>query len=160
MRRYKLRAAFMMLGSLLGVAALVVVGSIADGAQRKMRETMRQIFGQSSIIVTAGGGALMGGPRPESSRLKLDDMPALTRSIELPLGTNHRGAPPAAFLGGHGTSEYYMVNDFVRCILDDTKPAIDVYEGLDQTLPGVCAHMSAENGSEPVEVPDLRPEAR
>jgi len=53
-----------------------------------------------------------------------------------------------------------MVNDFVRCILDDTKPAIDVYEGLDQTLPGVCAHMSAENGSEPVAVPDLRPEAR
>jgi len=50
-----------------------------------------------------------------------------------------------------------MVNDFVRCILGDGKPAIDVYEGLDMSLPGICAHLSAENGSQPVEVPYLRP---
>ncbi|MHB8995070.1 MAG: Gfo/Idh/MocA family protein [Armatimonadota bacterium] len=85
-----------------------------------------------------------------------EHIPNLQGSIELPLSATHTGAPPEA-LGGHGTSEYYMVNDFVRCILDDTKPAIDVYEGLDQTLPGICAHMSAEQGSIPVEVPDLRP---
>jgi len=86
----------------------------------------------------------------------LEDMPALTRSIELPLGTNHRGAPPEALAGGHGTSEYFMVNDFVRSILDDTKPPIDVYEAMDWTLPGICAHISAEAGGEPVEVPDPR----
>ncbi|MFO8078706.1 MAG: gfo/Idh/MocA family oxidoreductase, partial [Armatimonadota bacterium] len=58
--------------------------------------------------------------------------------------------------GGHGTSEYFMCNDFVRCITDDTAPAIDVYRGLDYSVPGICAHISAENGSEPVEVPDFR----
>lgn len=92
--------------------------------------------------------------------LWLEDIPALTHSIELPLGVNHRGAPPEATLGGHGTSEYYMVDDFVRCILEDTKPPLDVYEALDQTLPGICAHISAENGSQPIKVPDLRPAAR
>ena len=92
--------------------------------------------------------------------LYTEHIPNLQGQIELPLGTNHTGAPPEALLGGHGTSEYYMVDDFVRCVLDDTKPAIDVYEGLDQTLPGVCAHLSAEQGSIPIEVPDMRPEAR
>lgn len=92
--------------------------------------------------------------------LYTEHIPNLQGQVELPLGTNHTGAPPEALLGGHGTSEYYMVDDFVRCILDDTKPAIDVYEGLDQTLPGVCAHLSAEQGSIPIEVPDMRPEAR
>lgn len=90
-------------------------------------------------------------------RLYREDIPHLGGQIELPLSDTHKGAPPEAFKGGHGTSEYYMVNDFIRCILDDTKPPIDVYEGLDQTLPGICAHLSAEQGSIPVEVPDLRP---
>ncbi|MEN6544749.1 MAG: hypothetical protein ABFE07_01775 [Armatimonadia bacterium] len=86
-------------------------------------------------------------------------MPSLTGSIRLPLGTNHRGAPPEALLGGLGTSEYFMVDDFVRCILDDTKLAIDVYEGSTRRY-GICAHMPAEQGSIPVEVPNLRPGAR
>lgn len=69
---------------------------------------------------------------------------------------NHPDAPPEALIGGHGSSEYFMVDDFVRCILDDTEPPIDVYEALDMTLPGLCAHLSAEAGSQPVEVPDPR----
>ena len=65
--------------------------------------------------------------------------------------------PSDAQSGGHGVSEYYMVDDFVRCILDDTKPVIDVYEGLDYTAPGICANLSAQRGGELVEVPDFRP---
>ena len=49
-----------------------------------------------------------------------------------------------------------MVDGFVRCMLDDTKPPIDVYEAMDWTLPGICAHISAEAGGEPVEVPNPR----
>jgi hypothetical protein len=76
--------------------------------------------------------------------------------MTLPLSSAHTGAPPEATAGGHGTSEYFMCNDFVRCIVDDTEPAIDVYRGLDYSVPGICAHISAENGGEPVEVPDFR----
>jgi predicted dehydrogenase len=76
--------------------------------------------------------------------------------MRLPLSSSHTGAPPEATAGGHGTSEYFMCNDFVRCIVDDTQPKIDVYRGLDYSVPGICAHISAENGGEPVEVPDYR----
>jgi hypothetical protein len=89
-------------------------------------------------------------------RLLSPVFPNLETHARLALGINHPQAPAEATVGGHGTSEYFMCNDFVRCILDDTKPAIDVYEGLDMTLPGICAHLSAEQGGAPVEVPDPR----
>ena len=97
------------------------------------------------------------GPK-DRHRLCTRHIPNLHEPLELPLSTSHPHAPPEATVGGHGTSEYFMVNDFVRCILDDTPSPIDVYTALDQTLPGICAHMSAEQGSVPVEVPDLRPQ--
>ena len=76
--------------------------------------------------------------------------------VKLDIPPNHPGAPPEATLGGHGTSEYFMVDEFVQCVLNDTDPPIDVYEACDCTFPGICAHISAEAGGEPVEVPDPR----
>ena len=76
---------------------------------------------------------------------------------DIPVDFDRYKLPPGVQSGGHGVSEYYMVNDFVRCIIDDTKPAIDVYEGLDYTAPGICANLSAQRGGEQVEVPDFRP---
>lgn len=79
--RYKLRSAFMMLGSLVGIAALTLVISVGAGAQRKMLTTMRQLFGASSIIVMAGGTQLMGGPRSEAARLTIDDIDAVAKEL-------------------------------------------------------------------------------
>ena len=64
-------------------------------------------------------------------------------------------APPEATAGGHGTSEYYMVDGFIRAVLGGTPP-IDVYRSMDYSAPGLCAHLSAQRGGEPVEVPDFR----
>jgi len=74
-----------------------------------------------------------------------------------PIPVRPREAPPEARLGGHGTSEYFLVHDFVASILNDTPPPIDVYTGMDYTAPGICAHRSAEAGGEAVEVPNFRP---
>lgn len=79
--RYKLRTTFMMLGSFLGVATLVLVGSIGQAAEHKILDTMHQIFGSSSVLVTAGGNVMMGGARPASSRLTLDDIGAIARAV-------------------------------------------------------------------------------
>jgi predicted dehydrogenase len=49
-----------------------------------------------------------------------------------------------------------LVEGFVRSIREDSKPPIDVYESMDYTLPGICAHLSAERGGERVEVPGYR----
>jgi putative ABC transport system permease protein len=81
LRRYRLRSAFMMLGSLVGVAALTVVLAAGSGAERKVVETLRQIFGASSITVYAGGGLFRGGPRTESRRLTIDDIEAVAREV-------------------------------------------------------------------------------
>jgi len=81
MARYKLRSGFMMLGSFIGVAAVTFVVSVGAAAEQKLLATVRQLFGASSIIVTAGGGFFMGGPRGEAARLTLDDMEAVAREV-------------------------------------------------------------------------------
>jgi len=83
--------------------------------------------------------------------------PASYGPAPLQLPPVERAAPPAAALGGHGDSEWFMIHDFLECILQDTPEPLDVYASLDMTLPGICAHLSAEQGGTPVEVPDFRP---
>ena len=79
--RYKLRTSFMMLGSLVGAAALTFVLSISQAAQTKMLRTVRQILGDQAILIIGGGGTMMGGPRPGASRLTLDDVAAIVKEI-------------------------------------------------------------------------------
>lgn len=79
--RYRLRTCFMMAGSVVGVAAVTFVVSIGQGAERKMLTTVRQIFGESGIMIGAGGHQMMGGPRPGAARLTLDDMEALAKAL-------------------------------------------------------------------------------
>ncbi|HSQ31959.1 MAG TPA: ABC transporter permease [Gemmatimonadaceae bacterium] len=79
--RYKLRTSFMMLGSLVGVAALTFVLSISQAAQTKMLRTVRQILGDQAILVVGGGGTMMGGPRSGASRLTLDDVTAIVKEV-------------------------------------------------------------------------------
>lgn len=79
--RHPFRSGFMMLGSFVGVAALTLVVSIGEGAERKMLSTVRQLFSGSSILVMSGGGRMMGGPRADGARLTLDDLEAIAREI-------------------------------------------------------------------------------
>jgi predicted dehydrogenase len=64
--------------------------------------------------------------------------------------------PAHATRGGHGTSEYFLVNDFVNAVLHGAPVPIDVYTALDYTVPGLCAHLSAEEGGHPVAIPEYR----
>jgi putative ABC transport system permease protein len=81
MRRYPLRTAIMMTGSFVGVAALMFVLSVGRGAQTLMLRTVRQIMGDQAILLMAGGGTMMGGPRSGSTRLTLDDLEAVAREV-------------------------------------------------------------------------------
>jgi predicted dehydrogenase len=82
--------------------------------------------------------------------------PGQQEEQEIAVSMSDPAAPPEATAGGHGTSEYYMIDDFVRCIREGSKPTFDVYDGLDFSLPGLCAHESAQRGGEVVPVPDPR----
>jgi putative ABC transport system permease protein len=79
--RYRLRSAFMMLGSLLGVAMLTLVVSVGDGAQRKILSTVHQLFGSRAIMVLARGTEIVSGPRPDAARLTIDDFEAVAREV-------------------------------------------------------------------------------
>ena len=108
-----------------------------------------------SIYGTKG---VLEGKRYDGDEVKgyFEDVPNLHGMVKFPLDDRHTKVPAEASLGGHGTSEYFMLKDFIDCILNDTKPRIDVYDAMDFTAPGLCAHISAENGSRPVDVPDFR----
>jgi predicted dehydrogenase len=62
-------------------------------------------------------------------------------------------APPEAKQGGHGTSEYYMIRDFLDALDNNTRPAIDVMRAMDFTVPGIIAHQSATSGGGWLDVP-------
>jgi putative ABC transport system permease protein len=79
--RQKLRSGFIMLGVLLGVAALTLVVSVGQGVETKMVATIRQVIGDSSVLVIGGGGRLMGSPRGEGARLTVDDVAAVAREV-------------------------------------------------------------------------------
>jgi putative ABC transport system permease protein len=81
MGRYKLRTGFMMLGSVIGIAALTFVVSVGQSAERKILKTVSQMFGDSGIVIHDGGGEMMGGPHGPGTRLKIDDIAAIARDL-------------------------------------------------------------------------------
>ena len=47
--------------------------------------------------------------------------------------------PPEALRAGHGGGDYFIVRDWIDAIRRDAPPPIDVYRGLDFTLPGLIS---------------------
>jgi putative ABC transport system permease protein len=82
MGRYKIRTGFMMLGSIIGVAALTFIVSVGQAAQTKMLRTIRQILGDASVLVIGGGSRMLGSPRGGVARLTIDDMAAVAREVQ------------------------------------------------------------------------------
>lgn len=62
-------------------------------------------------------------------------------------------APAEALVGGHGTSEYYMIRDFLDAVENNTRPPIDVIRSMDFTVPGILAHEAAMSDGEWLDVP-------
>ncbi len=58
--------------------------------------------------------------------------------------------------GGHHGSHPHLVNEFVRSIIEEREPWIDVSLGANITAAGICAHESAMKDGAAVVVPDIR----
>ncbi|NLX98298.1 MAG: Gfo/Idh/MocA family oxidoreductase [Rhodopirellula sp.] len=54
---------------------------------------------------------------------------------------------------GHEGSHTFLVHEFVSTLAEDRQPAIDVYEALAYTVPGIVAHESALRGGETLKIP-------
>jgi hypothetical protein len=86
----------------------------------------------------------------ENNRLSGDGMLHVERDkfkeepgAAFPCSTVDPNAPEEAKKGGHGTSEYYMIRDFIDAIGQKKRPPIDVIRAMDFTVPGLVAHESA-----------------
>jgi len=57
--------------------------------------------------------------------------------------------------GGHGGSHGPLVHEFICALVEQREPAIDVYESLAMTAPGIVAHQSALKDGEQLAVPQF-----
>ena len=61
--------------------------------------------------------------------------------------------PPGVQPGGHGGSHGYLGDDFIDSILRSRRPAVDVINALNMTVPGYYAHLSAMKDGETLKIP-------
>ncbi|MBI4324335.1 MAG: Gfo/Idh/MocA family oxidoreductase [Chloroflexi bacterium] len=58
---------------------------------------------------------------------------------------------------GHEGSHTFLTHEFIDALIHDRKPAVDVYEAVAYTAPGIVAHQSALKGGEQMKVPSFDP---
>lgn len=61
--------------------------------------------------------------------------------------------PPGVKPGGHGGSHGHLTEEFIRAILEDREPLINIAQALNMSIPGIVAHQSCMKGSETLKVP-------
>ena len=77
----KLRTFFMMAGTIVGVAALVVIMAIGKGTEKKVMKRV-QNFGPRAIMLIAGGGKDLPPPDMTVTTLTLDDAEAIRQEVD------------------------------------------------------------------------------
>jgi predicted dehydrogenase len=58
--------------------------------------------------------------------------------------------------GGHGGSHPHMVHEFLSSIVDGRPSFPDVYQSVNWTCAGICAHESAMQAGRKIQLPDFR----
>lgn len=86
-----------------------------------------------------------------TSFAKMYEVPnTFEKSFEIPVKLSDSGD-----VYGHGGVDAKMIRDFIRCIIEDTDPPIDVDMGIRISLPGIIANESAKRGGELMEIPTI-----
>ena len=108
--------------------------------------------------VVYGSRATLETDREDMSTLaSFTDIPNLGGLTRLPLSYAVSEPPlPDWARAGHGGADGLMLMEILDSLVAGTPPPIDVYRGLDYSLPGICAVESLRNGNMKVEVPDPR----
>ncbi|EDY22424.1 oxidoreductase domain protein [Chthoniobacter flavus Ellin428] len=62
---------------------------------------------------------------------------------------------PLRHASGHEGSHCFITHEFITAVLQQRKPAVDIYEAVAYTAPGIVAHQSALKGGELLKVPQF-----
>lgn len=112
---------------------------------------VKRASGYHNYIIYGTKGCLETSRVEENLTLAyFDDIPHTKKMIDMPLSSAYE-APQL----GHGGTEYYLVKDFIECVLEDKREPIGIKEALSYGLPGICAHQSALNNGGVVKVPNF-----
>lgn len=112
----------------------------AEGGTARMLKAKSTLGKGGEVGRVFGDKGWMDGTRYHGSMKKLPNI-------------NRPPLPPGMKGGGHGGSHGHLCEEFVRSILLDRKPLIDVVQALNMTVPGVVAHQSALKDGETMKVP-------
>ena len=83
---------------------------------------------------------------------RFDSIPeSRDEKIEIPVTLRFPGEED----GQHGGADLKMMRAFIKCIIEDTAPPIDIDLGIKMTLPGIIAAESAKNGGQLMEIPEI-----
>ncbi len=82
--RNKLYTFFMVVGIVIGIAALSLTFSMGKGAEKQLTEKVKLIFSPNNILITAGREGLGSGRSSESkvTNLTLDDLEAIMNEVK------------------------------------------------------------------------------
>ena len=64
---------------------------------------------------------------------------------------------PLRHNSGHGGSHTFLTHEFIDALANERRPAIDIYESLAYTVPGIIAHKSALQGGKQMKIPSFDP---
>ena len=69
----------------------------------------------------------------------------------------HLVPEPMRVSSGHGDSHTFITREFILALLQDREPALNVYDAVADTAPGIVAHQSALKGGELLPIPSFDP---
>lgn len=64
---------------------------------------------------------------------------------------------PLRHNSGHEGSHTFITHEFIRAVLEQRKPKVDIYTAVACTAPGIVAHQSALKGGESMKIPQFDP---
>jgi len=62
---------------------------------------------------------------------------------------------PLRHKSGHEGSHTFLTHEFIDAVINERKPAVDIYESLAYTVPGIIAHQSALQGGKLLKIPQF-----
>lgn len=76
-----------------------------------------------------------------------------SRATDVP---NHfdRLPEPLRVTGQHGGAEPFITHEFVRAVIEDRHPEVNIWEAIAYTMPGIIAHQSALEGGRRLNIRD------
>lgn len=125
-----------------GLSRMIICGS--QGEYLEAGRIRGEYAGYDSHNGRTGSGGFVGD---DAGRERL--MKATAKGLQ----TKKHALPPGVSPGGHGGSHGYLGDDFIDAILRGRKPAVDIIDALNMTVPGYYAHLSAMKDGETLKIP-------